>query len=89
MKLMAPIREAPQKMAMLAIQRVWPAPSPGPVMRPAPLSGGYAVQPESGAPPCTKKADTITTRATNVVQNDSMFSTGKAMSSAPICSGRK
>ena len=76
-------------MAMLVIQSVWPMPSPGPVMRPAPLSGGYAVQPDSGAPPCTKKAETITTRATNVVQKESMLSTGNAMSSAPIWMGRK
>ena len=59
-------------------------PSPGPVIWPAPESGGYAVHPESGAPPCTKNAETITTRARNVVQNDIMFSTGKAISSAPI-----
>ena len=51
MKLIAPIRDAPQKIAMLVIQSVWPIPSPGPVIRPAPLSGGYAVQPDSGAPP--------------------------------------
>ena len=37
MKLMAPIREAPQKIAMLRIHRFWPMPSPGPVTRPAPL----------------------------------------------------
>ena len=74
---------------MLKIHRVWPNPSPGPVTRPAPLNGGYAVQPASGAPPCTKKADTITTSARNVVQNDIMLSTGKAMSSAPIWMGRK
>ena len=88
MKLIAPIREAPQKMAMLTIQSVCPKPSPGPVCGTA-LSGGYAVQPASGAPPCTKKADTMTTRATSVVQKDSMFSTGNAMSSAPIWMGRK
>ena len=84
MKLMAPISEAPQKIAMLTIQSVCPKPSPGPDSGPTPLSGGYPVQPDSGAPPCTKKADTITTRATSVVQNDIMFSTGNAMSSAPI-----
>ena len=88
MKLMAPISDAPQKMAMLTIQRVWPKPSPGPVTGPAPLSGGYAVQPERGAPPCTKKAATITTSARKVVQKDIMFSTGNAMSSAPIWIGR-
>jgi hypothetical protein len=40
MKLMAPISEAPQKIAMLRIHRFWPMPSPGPVSGPAPLSGG-------------------------------------------------
>src|ERR1017187_5248034 len=70
MKLMAPISEAPQKIAMLEIHKVWPRPSPGPVMRPAALSGGYAVQPDSGAPPCTKNADTMTTRARNVGQHE-------------------
>ena len=64
-------------------------PSPGPVSGPAALSGGYAVQPESGAPPCTKNAASITTSARKVVQNDIMLSTGKAISSAPIWMGRK
>ena len=54
-----------------------------------PLSGGYPVQPERGAPPCTKKAATITQRARKVVQKDIMLSTGKAISSAPIWMGRK
>ena len=89
MKLIAPIRDAPQKMAMLTIQSVCPKPSPGPASGPMALSGGYVVQPDSGGPPCTKKAATITTRARNVVQKDIMFSTGKAMSSAPIWMGRK
>ena len=40
MKLIAPISEAPQKIAMLRIHRFCPMPSPGPVSGPAPLSGG-------------------------------------------------
>ena len=55
MKLIAPISEAPQKTAMLRIQSVCPMPCPGPAMRPTALSGGYAVQPASGAPPCDEE----------------------------------
>ena len=51
---------------------------------PEPYLHGYAVQPPSGAPPGTKNAATITTRARNVVQKESILRTGKAMSSAPI-----
>ena len=59
-KLMAPISEAPQKTAMLMIQRVWPRPSPGPVTRPTPDSGGYAVQPDSGALCVASQMDSTT-----------------------------
>src|SRR5580700_4701725 len=82
-KFNAPISEAKQKIAMLVIQRSAPSPSPGPACGIA-LSGGYPVQPCSGAPPDTKNAAMIVTKATNVVQNESMFSTGNAMSGAPI-----
>ena len=82
-KFSAPISEAMQKMAMLVIHKSAPSPSPGPADCTA-LSGGYPVHPCSGAPPVTKKAAMITTKATNVVQNESMFSTGNAMSGAPI-----
>ena len=37
----------------------------------------------------TKKAVSRTSNETNVSQNDSMLRTGKAISRAPICSGRK
>src|ERR1039458_8253107 len=56
----------------------------GSTILPSAESGVYAVQPEIGAPSSTKNAQTITTSDTNVVQNDSMFRTGKAISAAPI-----
>jgi len=40
MMLIAPSSDPTQKMAMLNSQRVWPKPSPGPVMPPMALSGG-------------------------------------------------
>ena len=60
-----------------------------------PLSSGsadsvaYMVQPPAAAPPSTKKLQTIMTTAGTAVQNDSMLSTGKAMSPAPIISGMR
>ena len=39
-KLIAPISDAPEKMAMLNTQRVCPNPSPGPARGPTALSGG-------------------------------------------------
>ena len=83
MKFSAPISEAMQKIAMLVIHKSAPNCSPGPALGSA-LNGAYPVQPCSGAPPVTKNAASITTNATNVVQNESMFSTGNAMSGAPI-----
>src|ERR1051325_11024310 len=52
-------------------------------------SGGYAVQPPAAAPPCTKKLETITIRAMNANQKESMLIFGNAMSPAPIVSGIK
>src|ERR1700690_2999981 len=83
MKFSAPISDATQKMAMLVIHKSAPRPSPGPADGTA-LSGGSPVQPCSGAPPDTKNAAMMTTKATNVVQNESIFSTGNAISGAPI-----
>src|SRR5215468_856599 len=83
MKFSAPISAPMQKIAMLIIHRSAPKPSPGPADGNA-LNGAYPVQPCSGAPPVTKNAATNTTNPRNVVQNDSMFSTGNAMSGAPI-----
>src|SRR5215469_15904870 len=83
MKFSAPINDAIQKIAMLVIHKSAPSPSPGPAEGTA-LSGGYPVQPWSGGPPVTKNAAKRTMNATNVVQNDSMFRTGNAMSGAPI-----
>ena len=51
MKFSAPSSEAMQKIPMLMIHRSGPAPWPGPAIWPSALSGGYAVQPASGAPP--------------------------------------
>src|SRR5271154_5040465 len=83
MKFNAPISDAKQKMAMLVIHRSAPSPSPGPADCTA-LSGGYPVHPCKGAPPETKNAAMMQTNATNVVQNESIFSTGNAISGAPI-----
>ena len=83
MKLSAPSKEPTQKMAILIIQRFIPAPCPGPALGMA-LKGGYAVQPPMGAPSCTKNDMMRTMKPTNVTQKESMLSTGKAMSSAPI-----
>jgi len=78
-----------QKMAMEMTQRFCPQPSPGPASFPIALRGAYAVQPEIGGPSGMKNAVTRTTKATNVVQKDIILKRGKAMSSAPICIGRK
>jgi hypothetical protein len=72
-------------------------------LSPTALRVGYPVHPPvgptTGKPrfgvkshpwlPPAKIASTSTTRPTNVTQNESMLSTGKAMSSAPIWIGRK
>ena len=50
-------------------------------------SGAYDVQPAAAAPPGTKKLDSMITPATAAIQNDSMLSSGNAMSRAPIISG--
>src|ERR1700738_5277650 len=83
MKFSALINAPTQNNAMLMTHRSAPGPSPGPADCSA-LSGGYPVQPCSGAPPTTKKADSITMYPSNVTQNESIFRTGKAMSAAPI-----
>src|SRR5882724_10709769 len=88
MKFNAPISDAAQKIAMLVIHRSAPNPSPGPVDWTA-LNGGYPVHPCRGAPPVTKKAAIMIMNATKVVQNESMFRTGNAISGAPIWIGRK
>src|SRR5207249_6597748 len=58
-KLIAPIAEPMQKMAMLTSHRSRPMPWPGPALAMA-LSGASCVQPEVGAPPGTKKAASMT-----------------------------
>src|SRR5207249_8912996 len=78
MKVSAPINAPMQKIAMLMIHRSAPKPSPGPADGSA-LNGAYPVHPCSGAPPVTKNAATRTRNPRNVVQNESMLSTGNAM----------
>src|SRR3954454_12355829 len=51
-------------------------------------SGAYAVQPEANETPGQKNDDSIITPAIGSSQNESAFSRGKAMSGAPIISGR-
>src|SRR6202044_4255027 len=80
-KFSAPINDAMQKIAMLVIHKSAPSCSPGPADGRA-LRGAYPVQPCSGAPPVTKKAARMVTNATNVVQNETMFRTGNAISGA-------
>ena len=83
MKFSAPISDAMQKIAMLVIHRSAPSPSPGPAT--ATRSAADILSSRAAARrPVTKKAARITMKATNVVQNDSMFRTGNAMSGAPI-----
>src|ERR1700676_172146 len=82
-KLSALINAPMQKSAMLITHKSAPSPSPGPAEGSA-LSGGDPGQPCSAAPPPTKTPATTTVYPTNVIQNDSMFRTGKAMSAAPI-----
>src|SRR6266404_3302000 len=83
MKFSALINAPTQNRAMLMTHKSAPGPSPGPADGSA-LSGGYPVHPCSGAPPTTKKADSITMYPRNVTQNESILRTGKAMSAAPI-----
>src|SRR3954469_84943 len=52
------------------------------------LSGAYAVQPEANEPPGAKNDASISTPAHGSSQNESAFKRGKAMSGAPIISGR-
>src|SRR5579884_4191873 len=79
MKFNEPSIEPIQKIAIEIIHSVWPRFSPGPLLAIA-LSGGYAVQPEIGGPFPTKTVASKTPRATNVAQNESMFSRGNAIS---------
>jgi len=57
--------------------------SPGPADCRA-LSGAYRSNHARGAPPATKEGRNHNDEAEEVVQNESMFKTGKAMSGAPI-----
>src|SRR5262249_21203613 len=70
------------------IQRSMPKPSPGPALGMA-LKGVYCDQPEMGAPPVTKNAETITRNERAVPQAESMLSKAKHISRAPIWSGTK
>ena len=83
-KFSEPSGDAAEKIRMPASQSVWPMPSPGPVISPMPLSGGYAVQPLMGAPPGTAKAASTQKNAISVSQNDSILRRGNAISGAPI-----
>src|SRR3712207_1589358 len=51
-------------------------------------SGAYAVQPAANEPPGTRNDAVIMMPAIGSSQNDSAFRRGKAMSGAPIISGR-
>src|SRR5215475_2809993 len=81
MKFRAPSRDAMQKIRTLMIQRSIPKPWPGPALGIA-LNGVYCDQPEMGAPPVTKNAETITRNDRAVPQNESMLSSGKHISRA-------
>src|SRR2546423_5544978 len=92
MKLIEPSSDATQKIKMLDSQSTTPVPCPGPVISPSALNGGYIVHPAIGPMTFgaeTKKAASSTSNDTKVSQNDSMLSTGKAISRAPICRGKK
>src|SRR5690242_2314560 len=51
-------------------------------------NGAYAVQPEANEPPGAKNEPSIMIPAIGSSQNESAFRRGKAMSGAPIISGR-
>src|SRR5262247_2414729 len=66
-------------------QMFWPQFTP--VYEGTAESGAYDVQPAAAWPPSTKKPLSMMTPAVAVVQNDSMFRKGNAMSRAPIING--
>src|SRR6188472_3755981 len=70
---------------MATTQRVWP----GPGAPSAVDSVAYAVQPACGGPRGTKNDAVSVAVAAAIVQNDAMLRRGKAMSRAPISSGRQ
>src|SRR6202140_2194010 len=78
-----------QKMAMESAQIITPDPWPGPATEPTALSGAYWVHPPRVGPSPTKKDNSITQKATNVVQKDIMLKCGKGISSAPVWMGMK
>src|SRR5919112_1625796 len=63
------------------VKNIWPI---GAVVE----SGAYAVQPVANEPPGARNDATIIVPAIGSIQNDSAFRRGKAMSGAPIISGR-
>jgi len=89
MKLIAPISEAPQKIAILIIHRVCPIPSPGPDRRPTALRGRV------GRPARKRRAALHEEGGHHHAQGEQRgperqhVSTGNAISSAPIWMGRK
>src|SRR4051794_673549 len=87
-RLMELTHDATQNIAMLSSQRSIPRACPGPALGSA-LSGGYCVHPDSGAPPLASSEATITSQETNVSQNPSAFSVGKAIRHEPICAGSR
>src|ERR1700759_582656 len=80
MKLIAPRIDDSDRMWRPTIQKSmpWPAEMID--------SGGYPVQPASGAPP-NAKLEYMTVPPNSSSQNEAAFSFGKAMSRAPIWSG--
>ena len=60
-------------------------PAPGEWM--ASVSGEYAVQPKSAAPPGVMKPAVAISAPNRNSQNENAFSRGNATSGAPICSG--
>src|SRR5690349_18249389 len=67
------------------IQRFWPVVTP--LYAGTADSGGYDVQPAAAGPFSTKKLEIMMMPAGTDTQNESMFSSGNAMSRAPIMSG--
>src|ERR1035438_1308584 len=73
-----------QKMPIEAAQRTTPRPWPGPPTAPTALKGAYCVQPPRLGPSGTKNAATITPKATNVTQNDTILQWGEGMCYGPV-----
>src|SRR3954462_13574193 len=73
------IDDAPENCTPM-VKNIWPIGA-------SVLSGAYAVHPVANEPPGAKNEQVIMVPAISTMQNDSSFTRGNAISSAPIISG--